>query len=441
MSQEIHGVGIHLFSVNYGDFSMSKIDLEEMEKILQAMGEKAVLASRRLAGMSTEEKNNCLLAMADAIEAESDYIKTENEKDLKAGEKNGLSSAMLDRLKLTDERIKAMADGLRHVTTLNDPVGNILTSLTRPNGLLIEKVSVPIGVIGIVYESRPNVTIDAAGLCLKAGNAVILRGGKEAINSNMALAHCINHPGAIPEGAVQLIPWTDREAVGKLLKMDSYIDLIIPRGGEGLIKAVVAQSTIPVIKHYKGICSMFVDADCDQQQAVDIVINAKCQRPGVCNAIENLLIHKDIAEEFAPKIARALLDNNVQIKGDEQFCRLVPESLPASENDWYEEYLDLIISVKVVNDVTEAVDFINTYGSRHSDAILTQNTNNAEKFLAEVDSSTVYVNASTRFTDGGEFGMGAEIGISTDKLHARGPMGLPELTTYKYIVRGNGQIR
>lgn len=420
---------------------MSKIDLEEMEKILQAMGEKAVLASRRLAGMSTEEKNNCLLAMADAIEAESDYIKTENEKDLKAGEKNGLSSAMLDRLKLTDERIKAMADGLRHVTTLNDPVGNILTSLTRPNGLLIEKVSVPIGVIGIVYESRPNVTIDAAGLCLKAGNAVILRGGKEAINSNMALAHCINHSGAIPEGAVQLIPWTDREAVGKLLKMDSYIDLIIPRGGEGLIKAVVAQSTIPVIKHYKGICSMFVDADCDQKQAVDIVINAKCQRPGVCNAIENLLIHKDIAEEFAPKIARALLDNNVQIKGDEQFCRLVPESLPASENDWYEEYLDLIISVKIVNDVTEAVDFINTYGSRHSDAILTKNTNNAEKFLAEVDSSTVYVNASTRFTDGGEFGMGAEIGISTDKLHARGPMGLPELTTYKYIVRGNGQIR
>ena len=420
---------------------MGGIDLKEMEKVLQAMGEKAVFASRELARMSTEEKDRCLLAMADAIESEIDYIKSENQKDLKAGEKNGLTSAMLDRLKLSDDRIKGMADGLRHVTTLNDPVGNILTTLTRPNGLIIEKVSVPIGVIGIVYESRPNVTIDAAGLCLKAGNAVILRGGKEAINSNMALAHCINHSGAIPEGAVQLIPWTDREAVSKLLKMDDYIDLIIPRGGEGLIKAVVSQSTIPVIKHYKGICSMFIDSQCDQKQAVDIVINAKCQRPGVCNAIENLLIHEDVASEFAPKIAEALSAENVQIRGDEQFCAIIPESIPASENDWYEEYLDLILSVKIVKNVGEAVDFINTYGSRHSDAILTNNEKNAEQFLAEVDSSTVYVNASTRFTDGGEFGMGAEIGISTDKLHARGPMGLPELTTYKYIVRGNGQIR
>jgi len=420
---------------------MAEIEFNEMYRILQAMGEKAVAGSRELAGMSTEEKNRCLLGMADAIESERSYIKEENEKDLLAGEKNGLSSAMLDRLKLTDERIDGMTAGLRHLTTLNDPVGRMLSNVTRPNGLIIEKVSVPIGVIGIVYESRPNVTIDAAGLCLKAGNAVILRGGKEAINSNMALAHCINHSGVIPDGAAQLIPWTAREAVNKLLTMDDYVDLIIPRGGEGLIKAVVSQSTIPVIKHYKGVCTMFVDSESDQAQAIEIIKNAKCQRPGVCNAIENLLVHKNIASEFAPKLAKVLLSEKVELKGDDVFCSLVPESVPAAEHDWYEEYLDLRLSVKVVADTREAIDFINTYGSRHSDAILTENKINAEQFLNEVDSSTVYVNASTRFTDGGEFGMGAEIGISTDKLHARGPMGLSELTTYKYMVRGNGQIR
>jgi glutamate-5-semialdehyde dehydrogenase len=420
---------------------MSKIDIQIIEKKLQEMGEKAKIASHHLAGMSSDEKNKCLIAMADAIENEAAYLKSENKKDLKAGKKNGLSAAMLDRLELSDERIKAMADGLRHVTSLEDPVGNILSSIARPNGLIIEKVSVPIGVIGIVYESRPNVTIDAAGLCLKAGNAVILRGGKEAINSNLALAHCINHSEAIPDGAVQLIPWIDREAVNKLLKMDNYIDLIIPRGGEGLIKAVVAQSTIPVIKHYKGVCTLFADAECNQKMALDIIKNAKCQRPGVCNAIENLLIHEDIIEDFAPKLRDILTSENVELRGDEKFCKIITESKSATENDWYEEYLDLILSVKTVSNVAEAIYFINTYGSRHSDGIITENKKTAEKFLNEVDSSTVYVNASTRFTDGSEFGMGAEIGISTDKLHARGPMGLKELTTYKYIVRGNGQIR
>ena len=420
---------------------MSKIDIQVIEKELQTMVEKSKMASHTLAGMSSDEKNDCLIKMAEAIENEADYIKNENKKDLEAGKENGLSAAMLDRLELSDERIKAMADGLRHVTSLEDPVGNILSSVARPNGLIIEKVSVPIGVIGIIYESRPNVTIDAAGLCLKAGNAVILRGGKEAIHSNLALAHCINHSGAIPDGAVQLIPWVDREAVNKLLKMDSYIDLIIPRGGEGLIKAVVEQSTIPVIKHYKGVCTLFADAECDKKMALEIIKNAKCQRPGVCNAIENLLIHEDIIEEFAPALAETLLAENVELRGDEKFCSLVPQAKTASESDWYEEYLDLTLSVKTVNSVSEAVSFINTYGSRHSDGIITNNQNNAEKFLNEVDSSTVYVNASTRFTDGAEFGMGAEIGISTDKLHARGPMGLPELTTYKYIIRGSGQIR
>ena len=418
-----------------------KVKTEEIEAILEKMGEKAKLASYALAVMSTVEKDKCLLAMADAIENERGYLQTENHKDLEAGKKNGLSSAMLDRLELTDDRITAMAEGLRQVTALEDPVGKKLSSVVRPNGLIIDKVSVPIGVIGIVYESRPNVTVDAAGLCLKAGNAVILRGGSEAINSNKALAHCLNHSGGMPDGAVQLIPWTDREAVSKMLTMDNYIDLIIPRGGEGLIKAVVAQSTIPVIKHYKGVCQIFVDEKCNTKMALDIIENAKCQRPGVCNAVETLLIHKNIAAKFAPKVAKRLMDNGVELRGDSEFRKLVPEAKPASEQDWYEEFLDLILAIKIVDDLSDAITFVNRYGSRHSEAILTDIKSNAERFMREVDSSTVYVNASTRFTDGGEFGMGAEIGISTDKLHARGPMALPELTTYKYLVYGDGQIR
>ena len=424
---------------------MSKeMTIEEIQNIMHQMGEKALSASRTLALLSPEDKNKCLLEMADAIEDSVKEIKTANNKDLKAGKAKGLSNAMLDRLELTDTRIEAMAEGLRTVALLDDPVGKKLSSIVRPNGIKIDKVSVPIGVIGIIFESRPNVTVDAAGLCLKAGNAVILRGGSEAINSNLVLAHCLNRAGVIaglPDGAVQLIPITDRRAVGTMVQMDQYIDLIIPRGGEGLIRAVVEQSTIPVIKHYKGVCHLYVDVDADIDMAVEITENGKCQRPGVCNALETLLISEDIAEKFIPPFVESMNKNNVELRGDEAFCKLVSTAKFASEDDFYTEYIDLIFSVKIVPDLDAAIKHINHYGSHHSDAIITDNPKNAENFLRGVDSSTVYHNASTRFTDGFEFGMGAEIGISTDKLHARGPMGLVELTSYKYIVYGTGQIR
>ena len=406
-----------------------KKTLDMIDAAMDEMGEKAKMASRVLAAMSTSEKNKCLLRMAEAIESESSIIQMEN---------------MLDRLELTDARIAGMAKGLREVAALEDPVGRKLSNVIRPNGLEIEKISVPIGVIGIVYESRPNVTVDAGGLCLKAGNAVILRGGSEAIHSNKALTHCVNLAGieaGLPEGAVQLVPWTDRAAVSKLVKMDRYVDLIIPRGGEGLIRAVVEQATIPVIKHYKGVCHVYVDSECDSNMAKEIIINGKCQRPGVCNAVETLLINADIAAEFAPMIADELKQQGVELRGDREFRRYAPDAVPAAEEDWSEEYLELILAVKIVADVAEAVKHINRYGSGHSDCIVTTNKEHADLFLRDVDSATVYLNASTRFTDGGEFGMGAEIGISTDKLHARGPMALPELTTYKYLVIGDGQIR
>jgi glutamate-5-semialdehyde dehydrogenase len=363
---------------------------------------------------------------------------------LKNASQKGLSNSIIDRLGLDEKGVKAMSDGLRHVIALEDPVGKILSSTVRPNGLKIEKVSVPIGVIGIVYESRPNVTVDSAGLCVKAGNAVILRGGSESIHSNIALSHCLNRAGleaGLPDGAIQIIPFTERDAVGHMLKMDKYIDLIIPRGGEGLIRNVVENSIIPVIKHYKGVCHIFIDSSADIEMARKIVVNAKCQRPGVCNAMETLLIHEDIAEKFAPLIANDLFAKKVELRGDCEFRRLVPESLPASEQDWFDEYLDLILSVKIVSGVEGAVEHINFYGSKHSDAIISGDMKSVSYFLNQVDSATVYHNASTRFTDGGEFGMGAEIGISTDKLHARGPMGLSELTTYKYLIYGNGQCR
>jgi glutamate-5-semialdehyde dehydrogenase len=421
-----------------------KVNVEEMRSVLIEMGEKALVASRALAAMSTSEKNACLVKMANEIEASAAEIKKANEKDLIAGKEKGLSNAMLDRLKLDDSRIVAMADGLRDVAGLEDPVGKKLSSTIRPNGIKIEKVSVPIGVIGIIFESRPNVTVDAGGLCLKAGNAVILRGGSEAIHSNLVLAHCLNRAGVmagLPDGAVQLVPWTDREAVSILLKMDQYLDLVIPRGGEGLIRAVVEQSTIPVIKHYKGVCHLFVDKDADVDMAVSIVENAKCQRPGVCNAIETLLIDSDIADKFIPPFLKSMTDNGVELRGDKRFQEMVPSASPATEDDYYAEYVDLILAVKIIDSVSDAVAHINKYGSHHSDGIITGNNATADYFLARVDSSTVYHNASTRFTDGAEFGMGAEIGISTDKLHARGPMGLMELTTYKYLVHGDGQIR
>jgi glutamate-5-semialdehyde dehydrogenase len=408
------------------------------------MGEKALQASRFLAVAGTAAKNCCLNRMADELEAAEKEIIKANEKDMDAGQKNGLSGAMLDRLKLNADRIKSMANGLRYVAGLEDPVGRTLSTTVRPNGLKIEKISVPIGVIGIVYESRPNVTVDAAGLCLKAGNAVILRGGSEAFQSNKVLAHCLNRAGVlsgIPDGAVQLVPWTDRQAVGIMLKMDKYIDLIIPRGGESLIRAVVEQSTIPVIKHYKGVCHLYVDDDCDIDMAVAVVENAKCQRPGTCNALESLLINSSIAESFIPPFIESMKKNGVELRGDSKFVSLVPDANEATDEDFYAEYLDLILSVAIVDDLDQAVEHINKYGSKHSDGIITGNQAKAKYFMERIDSATVYHNASTRFTDGEEFGMGAEIGISTDKLHARGPMGLPELTSYKYLIYGSGQVR
>ncbi|MBR2625548.1 MAG: glutamate-5-semialdehyde dehydrogenase [Lentisphaeria bacterium] len=420
------------------------INSEEIVAVLEMIGKKARRASAALAVLPPEAKSGCLNNMADALIANSEKIASANAVDIENARKAGMDAAKIDRLLLTGARINAMADGLRQVAGQHDPVGCVLSENIRPNGLKIRKISVPFGVIGIIYEARPNVTADAAGICIKAGNAVILRGGKEAFESNRAIAAVLNESAAasgLPDGVVQLIPWTDREAVKLMLKMDRYIDLVIPRGGEGLIRTVVAEATMPVLKHYKGVCHLFVDAECDMDKAVDIIINAKCSRPGVCNALETLLIDRSIAPVFAPRIAAALKEKGVELRGDAGFCKLVPEAKSASEDDFYAEYLSLILAVKLVDSVEDAVEHINTYGSRHSDGILSRIDENIEFFTRNVDSSTVYVNASTRFTDGGEFGMGAEIGISTDKLHARGPMGADELTTYKYIVLGDGQIR
>ena len=417
---------------------------DEMSAVLEQMGRKAKQAAETLAVLSDEVKKAGLNKMADALIANESRIIEANSKDLENARENGLSNAMIDRLTLNSSRIAAMADGLRTVAEQTDPVGKVLEKRTRPNGLEITKVSVPFGVIGIIYEARPNVTSDASGICLKAGNAVILRGGKEAFNSNMLLAEILNTAAieaGLPDGAVQFIPWSSREAVSLMLKMDQYIDIIIPRGGESLIRAVTAQATMPVLKHYKGVCHLFADKSCNQDMALEIIVNAKCQRPGVCNALETLLIHKDVAAEFAPRFAEVMAQNKVTLYGDETFCGLVPAALPAADEDYFAEYLDLKLAVRIVDDVKAAVDHINHYGSRHSDGILSSSDADIEYFTGHVDTSTVYVNASTRFTDGGEFGMGAEIGISTDKLHARGPMGADELTSYKYIVRGTGQIR
>ncbi len=420
------------------------VDINEIKSVMQKMGEKALNASRALATLKPDEKNVILNKMADAIDRLEKEIITANELDLRAGREAGLSSAMLDRLRLDAKRIKEMSDGLREVSRLADPVGRVLAEVTRPNGLKIRKISVPLGVIGIIYESRPNVTVDAAGLCLKAGNAVILRGGSEAFNSNLILADCMNKAGiaaGLPDGAVQLVEWTDRQAVSVLLKMDEYISLIIPRGGEGLIRTVVEQSTIPVIKHYKGVCHLYVDDDCEIENAIKIIDNAKYQRPSACNALETLLINAKIAPSFIPPFLKAMEERGIELRGDERMMQWDKNVKPATEHDYYTEYLDLVLTVKLVDTLEEAIIHINKYGSHHSDGILTNNQERAAKFMLEVDSATVYQNASTRFTDGGEFGMGAEIGISTDKLHARGPMGLEELTSYKYLIFGTGQIR
>jgi glutamate-5-semialdehyde dehydrogenase len=416
----------------------------DLTRDLHRMGEATRAAARKIAMAQTPQKNRCLEAMADALIEQREQILSANRKDLENGREKGLSNAMLDRLELTPDRLEDMAKGLRTLVGLPDPVGKVDSTWIRPNGLKICKVRVPIGVIAIIYEARPNVTADAAGLCLKAGNAVFLRGGSEAIHSNQAIAEALQEGirnADLPEAVLQFLPWTDREAVDTLLKMDQYIDLVIPRGGEGLIRKVVETSTIPVIKHYKGVCHVYVDKDADQEMALRIVENAKCQRPGVCNAAETVLIHADIAAEFAPRLADVLTERHVELRGDSRFCELVPTAKPATEEDWYAEYLDLILSVRVVESMNTAIDHIAKYGSSHSEAIITENRNNATFFCDAVDAAAVYVNASTRFTDGGQFGMGAEIGISTDRIHARGPMGVDELTTYKYVITGDGQIR
>lgn len=406
--------------------------------------EKAKRAAFALASLNSGVKNKALRLMADHLESRGQLLKKENLKDIETARKKGLSGAMVDRLQLDDQRIRAMADGLREVAGLADPVGEVIRMWKRPNNLQIGKVRVPIGVIGIIYESRPNVTADAASLCLKSGNTVVLRGGSEAIHSNAAIAGILTESAAaagIPDGAIQFIDVPDREAVMHLLKMDQYIDLIIPRGGEGLIRTVCENSTIPVIKHDKGVCHTYVDRYADLEMAEKICVNAKCQRPGVCNAMETLLVHEEIAGTFLPIIGKHLIREGVEIRGCPETLKQIPEGKPADPEDWSTEYNDLILSVRVVASLREAVEHITRYGSQHSEAIVTRDYARARRFLTEVDASAVYVNASTRFTDGYEFGLGAEIGISTSRLHARGPMGLEELTSYKFIIFGDGQIR
>ena len=421
--------------------------MESLTETVGDMGSRARSASRKLATLSTTRKNAILQAMAEGLEDAADAIVSANAKDLVAGEEKGLAPAMLDRLRLDPERIAKMASGVREVSILPDPVGEILSAWERPNGLQLQKIRTPIGVIGIIYESRPNVTSDATVLCLKTGNAVILRGGSEAIHSNLAIAAALQKSGqkaGLPPDSVQLVPTVDREAVSVLCKMDKWIDVLIPRGGEALIERVVAEARMPVIKHYNGICHVYVDAAADLEMAANIVVNSKCQRPGVCNALETLLVHREVAEKFLPLLAELLLEAGVEIRGDASTLAILDSSekiIPATDADWVTEYLALILSIRVVDSLQDAVSHINEFGSHHSDAIVTADEPSARQFLQEVDSAAVFWNASTRFSDGGEFGFGAEIGISTDKLHARGPMALPELTSYKYLVTGIGQIR
>jgi glutamate-5-semialdehyde dehydrogenase len=413
---------------------------EQMAKVARA----ARAAAQVMAGLSTATKDELLRRMANALTERTEAILAANEQDLAAARADGLAAAMLDRLTLDPQRVRAMADGLREVADLPDPVGEVTGMWRRPNGLLVGRMRIPLGVIGIVYEARPNVTADAAGLCLKSGNAVILRGGKEAVHSNLAiggvLANELERLG-LPSAALQVIATTDRAAVLELLKREEEIDLIIPRGGEGLIRFVAEHSRIPVIKHYKGVCHVFVDASADFAEAEKICLNAKVQRPGVCNAMETLLVHQDIAETFIPRIAAAMRAQGVELRGCETTREFAPEAIPAGEADWSTEYLDLILAVRVVESLDEAVAHIRAYGSLHTEAIVTSDYANAQRFLREVNSSVVLVNASTRFADGNQLGLGAEIGISTTKLHSFGPMGLEDLTTRKFIIYGNGQIR
>ena len=415
-----------------------------VQETITSMAKAARRAARGMAALSTEVKNRALVKMADQLLAQAATIQTENAKDLAAGRDKGLSAAMLDRLQLTDKVIQAMVTGLREVAALPDPVGEITEMNRRPNGLMVGRMRIPLGVIGMIYESRPNVTVDAAALCLKAGNAVILRGGSEAIHSNLALARVLQgvlEGEGVPAAAVQVIPTTDREAITTMLTLEEDIDLIIPRGGEGLIRFVAEHSRIPVLKHYKGVCHIFVDDSADLTMASDIVYNSKVQRPGVCNSLETLLVHRAIAESALPVIGKRLSEAGVELRGCPETQAILTYAKPATDEDWPAEYLDLILAVRVVPDLDAALDHIAQYSSLHTESIITSNYSNAQRFIREVESSSVMVNASTRFSDGGQFGLGAEIGISTTKLHAYGPMGLKELTTKKFIVYGDGQVR
>jgi glutamate-5-semialdehyde dehydrogenase len=415
-----------------------------IESTIKEMAQAAKAAAKQLGRLSSDQKNAALLSIAGYLDKEAAFIKSENRKDLIQAEVKGLSAAMIDRLTVKDETITSMVAGLNEVVGLNDPVGTMSQTWIRPNGLQVARMRIPLGVIGIIYESRPNVTVDAAGLCLKAGNAVILRGGSEAFHSNQALAQIIYRALAdtdLPRNSVQVVPVREREAVLALLKQEEFVDLIIPRGGEGLIRFVVENSKIPVLKHYKGVCHIYVDDDADFDMAKEICFNAKVQRPGVCNALETLLVHQAAAESFLPPMAERFLKAGVELRGCEATCRILPAARKAAESDWPAEYLDLILAVKVVEDMDEAMAHIAEYSSNHTEAIVTRNYERAKRFVREVDSSVVLVNASTRFNDGGQLGLGAEIGISTSKLHAFGPMGVEELTTTKFVVQGEGQIR
>jgi glutamate-5-semialdehyde dehydrogenase len=426
------------------------LENQPLETTIIQIAKNARKASRTMAVIGSNQKNQALLTIADLIRKNAPSIQAENAKDIEQARKKGLTPAMIDRLTITDKVIEGMAEGLIFVAGLEDPVGSLSDSTIRPNGLEIAKMRIPLGVIGIIYESRPNVTVDAAGLCLKAGNTVVLRGGSEAINSNMALASVIKEgikESGLPEACVQMVPVPDRAAVDILLKQEESIDLIIPRGGEGLIRHVVALSRIPVLKHYKGVCHAYVDDSADLEMAVNIIVNAKAQRPGVCNALETLLVHEKIAERFLPMAQDALAKAQVKIRGCEKTCSLlsrvetVQPIEAATDEDWDAEYLDLILAVKVVRDMEDAMDHIAIHGSNHTEAIITKDYLKSRKFIRQVDASLVIVNASTRFNDGGELGLGAEMGISTSKLHAYGPMGIKELTTTKFVAWGEGQIR
>jgi glutamate-5-semialdehyde dehydrogenase len=421
------------------------MDKQEIKNVILEMGARARAAAHALTILSADKKNEILRSMAASMREQEGIILEANAKDIAAGEANGLNAAMLDRLRLSHERIEAIAAGIEEVAVLADPVGEVMTEWTRPNDIHFEQIRVPIGVIGIIYESRPNVTSDAAVLCLKSGNATILRGGSEAIHSNKAIAAALQSGGekaGLPANAIQLIPFTDRESVSVMASMDKWLDVIIPRGGKGLIETVVSLARMPVIKHYDGICHTYIDKHAEMEMAVDIADDAKTHKPGVCNALETLLVHRDVAAEFLPQIAKVYKSKGVEMRGDESVLKILgSDALAATQEDWDTEYLDLIISIKVVDSMAEAVDHINTHSSRHSDCIVTSDRARAQLFMTQVDSACVFHNVSTRFSDGAEFGFGAEIGISTDKLHARGPMALRELTSYQYRIRGDGQIR